>query len=197
MPKLVSTRAALAAAALMGSMPLAFAQSDAPNGNTTSEPATRSQEIGRAPAADVKPFESAKLSLVQAISSAQREMRGKTLEARFELWHGKPVYLVRTYTNGQVWESRIDADSGQPIGQPRSIPKSELSSRLQRDVAALDRVQTDVADAVSKAEQQDGGKAMMVGVNEQSNGDAAYRMELVTDGRLRTAVVDAQNGQLR
>lgn len=156
-----------------------------------------STEAARPPLSDVKPFEGSKLSLMQAIIDARREMRGETLEARFEVWHYQPAYLIRTYNNNEVWEVRVDANSGQLIGEPRAIPKNELSSKLQRDVAALDKVHTSITDAVSKAEQQQGGKAIMVGVKEQPDGNAAYNIELVNHDQLHAAVVDAQSGQLR
>lgn len=179
-------RVGLTMVSLLGAATLAGAQT-----NPTSA------ETGRPPLADVKPFEGSKLSLMQAIADARREMRGETLEARFEVWHDQPAYLIRTYTNNEVWEVRIDANTGQPIGEPRAIPKNELSSKLQRDVAALDKVRTSVTDAVSKAEQQQGGKAIMVGVKEQPGGNAAYHIELVSHDQLHAAVVDAQSGQLR
>jgi uncharacterized membrane protein YkoI len=130
---------------------------------------------------------------VQAIADSQREMRGRTLEARLEVWRRQPAYLVRTHNSNQVWQSRIDANSGQPLSMPRAIPKGELSTRLQRDATALDRAQTSVTDAISKAEQQQGGKAIMVSVKVQANGSAAYDVDLVNHGHLHTAVVNAQS----
>lgn len=144
----------------------------------------------------MKPFESAKLSLTQAVTNAQRESRGKPLAARFEVWHGKPVYLIRTYSANQVWETRIDADTGESIGQPTSISENELGSQLKKDIAALDKAQTSLTDAVNKAEQQQGGKVIMARVKPVSGG-VSYDLDLVKNGRLHTAMVDAQSGQLR
>jgi len=155
-----------------------------------------SARLGTPPRADVKPFEDAKLSLSQALASAERENRGKPLAARFEMWHGKPAYLVRTYSANQVWETRIDANSGDALGQPRAIAKSELGSHGQKEIDALDNAQTSLTDAVNKAEQQQGGKVIMARVQPVSGG-VSYDIDLVKDGHMHTAMIDAQSGKLR
>ena len=40
-----------------------------------------------------------------AIDAAKQQTGGKTLEARFEMWHGKPAYFIRSYANNEVWGS--------------------------------------------------------------------------------------------
>jgi len=125
---------------------------------TTTSRQDESARLGRPPHADVKPFEDAKLSLSQAIASAQRESRGKPIAARFEMWHGKPAYLIRTYSANQVWETRIDANSGDAIGQPSAVAKGELSAQTQKEIDALNNAQTSLTDAVNKAEQEKGGQ---------------------------------------
>ncbi|MGH8227909.1 MAG: PepSY domain-containing protein [Steroidobacteraceae bacterium] len=156
-----------------------------------------SAQMGAPPAADVKPFETAKLLLTQAISAAQKEMRGKTLSARFEVWHGTPAYLIRTYSAHQVWESRINAESGDAIGKPETVAESELGPKAKSDIAALANAETDLTDAVDKAERQQGGKAIMARVRTDSKGNAAYDLGLVKEGKIHTAMVDASSGQLR
>lgn len=148
-------------------------------------------------AAPLAPFDSAKLSLTQAIAEAQKEMRGKTLDARFEVWQGKPAYLIRTYAANQVWESRIDANAGQPIGQPSAVARSELGPAIHRDVAALDNAQTSLEQAIGNAEQQQGGRAIMASVRAAAGGRATYAVDLVKDGRLHTAMIDTATGQLK
>lgn len=156
----------------------------------------QSARIGAPPRADVKPFENAKLSLTQAITDAQREARGKPLAARFEVWQDRPVYLIRTYSANQVWETRIDANTGEPVGQPMTVPQSQLGSQLKKEIAALDNAETSLTDAVNKAEQQEGGKVIMARVRSGAAG-ASYDLDLVKDGHLHSAMVDAQSGQLR
>jgi uncharacterized membrane protein YkoI len=155
-----------------------------------------SARLGAPPRADVKPFENAKLSLTQALASAQSENRGKPLAARFEMWHGKPAYLIRTYSANKIWETRVDANSGDAIGEPTTVAESELGPQVKKEIKALDSAQTSLTDAVNKAEQQEGGKVIMARVKPVSGG-ASYDIDLVKNGRLHTAMVDAQSGKLR
>lgn len=168
--------------------------------DTTSAPSSSHHEatarLGTPPRADVKPFESAKLSLSQALTSAQNENRGKPIAARFEMWHGKPVYVIRTYAANKIWETRVDADTGDAIGQPTNVAEGKLGSRMQKEMSALDNAQTSLTDAVNKAEQQEGGKVIMARVKPVSGG-AAYDIDLVKNGHLHTAMVDANSGKLR
>lgn len=190
----LATRSALAAA-LLAAAPLALATNHPMSSHSAQ--ASQSEEVGTPPRPDVKPFESAKLSLTQAIAESQKEMRGKTLDARFEVWQGKPAYLIRTYAANQVWQTRIDADSGQPLGQPTTVSQSELGPQFQRDVTALNNAQTSLDQAIGNAEQQQGGKAIMASVRASRSGTATYDIDLVKNGRLRTAMVDTSTGQMR
>lgn len=191
----LSTRSTLAAAALLAAAPLALATNHPMS--SQSAQASQSEEVGTPPRTDVKPFETAKLSLTQAIAESQKEMRGKTLDARFEVWQGKPAYLIRTYSANQIWQTRIDADSGQPLGQPTTVSQSELGPQVQRDVTALNNAQTSLDQAIGNAEQKQGGKAIMARVKASSSGTATYDIDLVKNGRLRTAMVDTSTGQMR
>jgi uncharacterized membrane protein YkoI len=158
---------------------------------------SRPQRLGTPPQADVKPFESAKLSLTQAIAESQKEMRGKTLDARFEVWQGRPAYIIRTYSANQIWQSRIDANTGQPIGQPTTVSQTELGPQVQRDVTAVNNAQTGLDEAISNAEQKEGGKAIMASVRSTRRGAATYDVSLVRDGRVHTAMIDTSTGQMR
>lgn len=210
MNKLMTPQWTLATALLLAAAPLAFATpSQTTNGANANTATTESQSSTRTttehsawsnvatpPKADVGPFEHAKLSLTDAIRTAQQQAQGKTLEARFEMWQGKPAYFVRTCANGQVWEGRIDANSGQLIGQPRTMAASKLGSGLEHDMTALRGAHTSLTQAVSTAEQQQGGKVIMASVKAGANGKASYSLDLIKNGQLHTAMVNAQSGQL-
>lgn len=196
MIRIPSLESALATALLIAAAPFALAAAGS-GSNDTGPSHTHSAQMGTPPTADVKPFESAKLSLTQAVAAAQKEMRGKTLSARFEVWHGTPAYLVRTYSAHQVWESRVNAENGEAIGKPKTVPESDLGPKAKSDIAALANAQTDLTDAVDKAERQQGGKAIMARVRTDSKGNAAYDLGLVKEGKIHMAMVDASSGQLR
>lgn len=191
----VSKRSALAMATLLAAAPLALAANH--HLSSQSAQASQSERVGTPPRSDVQPFESAKLSLTQAIAESQKEMRGKTLDARFEVWQGRPAYLIRTYSANQIWESRIDANTGQALGQPTTVSQSELGPQAQRNITALNNAQTSLNQAIGDAEQQQGGKAIMARVKSSRGGSATYDVGLVKDGRLHTAMVDASTGQMK
>lgn len=194
MPHLSSTRSVLAATLLLSATLPALA---APPPAGSASRGSAAQRLGAPPHADVKPFESAKLSLSQAIADARKEMRGKTLDARFEVWRAKPAYLIRTYSASQVWQSRINADTGGPMGEPKSVSARALGASLHRNLTALNSAQTTLEQAISKAEQQRGGKAIMASVKSARSGTADYAVDLVKNGRLHTAMVDAASGKMR
>lgn len=193
--RLAIPRSGIAVSALIAAAPLALAASpQMPSRATETSPSPR---LGTPPRADVEPFETAKLSLTQAIAESQKEMRGKTLDARFEVWQGRPAYLIRTYSANQVWESRIDANTGQPIGQPTTVSRNELGPQVQRTVTALNDAQTTLEQAIGDAEQQQGGRAIMARAKSVRSGSATYDVDLLKNGRLHTAMVDAATGQMR
>ena len=194
MNKLMTTQFSLATALLLAAAPLAFATpSQTANGEHAN---TAWSNPAAPPTSDVKPFEHAKLSLTDAVRTAQQQAKGRTLEARFEMWHGQPAYFVRTAANGEVWEGRINADSGQLIGSPRTIALDKAGSWAKHDVSALRSAQTTLTQAVSKAERQEGGKAIMARVKAGANGRATYDLDLIKNGKVHMAMINAQNGQL-
>ena len=122
------------------------------------------------PQADIQPFEQAKLSLTltQVIAKAKDQRQGKTLEARFEVWHGKPVYFIRTSAANQLWEGRIDANTGDLVGRPctrssrvRSLPRQQWpvsGCPGQRQNRTIDvKVWNDQADPVACGPHGSGG----------------------------------------
>jgi uncharacterized membrane protein YkoI len=153
-------------------------------------------EVGAPPQADIALFQGANLSLTDAIHAAQQQHKGRTIESRFEEWRGQPAYFVRTYANNQVWEGRINANSGQLIGQPRTFAADQLTWDLSREAKAAKATQTSLIEAVTNAEQQQGGKAIMAKLQPGSNGKASYDVDVVKNGQFQTAMVDASTGNV-
>ena len=203
---LKSKRSTLMVALLTAATPLALAanpqtytqsQSQSAANMRSQSMSSQSDRPGTPAREDATPFRNAKLSLTQAIADSQKEMRGKTFDARFEVWQGRPAYVIRTYSANQVWQSRIDADTGQPIGQPTTVSQTELGPQVQRDITALNNAATSLDQAVRSAEQREGGKAIMASVRSSRGGIATYNVDLVKNGRVRTAMIDASTGQMR
>ena len=212
MNRFVYSSCSFTAAALLAAAPLALAgaQQNAPGQNSmyqrneqssstqsrSAEANSRSATVAAPPQADIQPFEQAKLSLTQAIDRAKEKQEGKVLEARFEVWNGKPVYFIRSSANDQLWEGRIDANTGDLVGQPRTMSAAQLTSTLKRDVKTLGMTQTGLDQAVDNAQSQKGGKAIMAVLQPEHRGTPAYDLYLVNNGQIQTAMVNAKTGQV-
>src|SRR5690242_13074389 len=120
MNKRLSAVTLIAAAPLALTSVFAFAHDTSANADAAKDLQTM-RELRAPPQEDVRPFQHAKLSLIQAATDAKKELRGEPLEARFEMWHGQPSYLIRTFTANQVWQERVDANTGEPIGDARAL----------------------------------------------------------------------------
>ena len=97
---------------------------------------------------------------------------------------------MRTYANHQIQECRINADTGEMIGQSRTISSQQLGAHYAKEVKAVQSAQTDLATAVKTAEQQNGGRAILAKLETRGNGNAAYDLDLVKNGQLHTAMVN-------
>lgn len=163
--------------------------------NTGSTPSSQA-DVSAPPTTDIAPFHKAKLSLSDAIHSAQQQQQGKAVEARFEMWDGQPAYFVRTCAHNRIWEGRINANSGQVIGQPQTFTANQVTRELNDEAKAVTDSKTSLTQAVKDAEQQQGGKAIMAKVQLGSSGKPSYDIDVVTNGQLRTAMVDASTGKV-
>jgi uncharacterized membrane protein YkoI len=196
-------RSTVATGLLLAATSLAFAQgtstqnsSNEGHGTITGGQATYSERLGSVPQGDVKPFESASVSLSQAVRQLQQERHGvRPIETRFEMWQGKPAYLIRYWTDGKVWEQRVDANSGQALGQERTIPEKQLSSQTRTALRDLQSgKKTDLLSAIDKAE-HNGTKVIAARVAPGANDMPMYDLELVKNGTIHTAMVNPHNAR--
>ena len=64
---------------------------------------------------EIATIESARLSVVEITAAAEKlQASASVLDVSFEPKDGKPIYAVRTYANGKVWDGRLDGTSGPP-----------------------------------------------------------------------------------
>jgi uncharacterized membrane protein YkoI len=152
----------------------------------------------RVPKADIAKAKSAKVSLTDAINTAQGQNHGDVVSARFELHQGKPEYLIKTFDSKsqKEWLGHIDASTGKVIGEGRAIPLSSLPKEDQQELTASQSAGTTLGQAVQTAEQQRGGKALAAGLSAR-NGHVDYKAELLkSNGRTQMAMINPQSGQV-
>ena len=162
-------------------------------GSTQAQTENQQEQVSQA---DISAFQNAKIGVAQAINSAEQKAGGgKAIDAAFQANGGTPGYQVKVFNNDQMWEGTVDANTGKVVGQAKTTPKSQLDQEDQAEVSALGNAQTTLKDAVMKAEQQSGGKAISAGL-EQRNGKTAYEIQIVKNGAVQAMNVDPQTGQV-
>jgi len=159
---------------------------------------TRLRSAEHVPTSDINAAKTVKVSLSDAINTAQQQNHGTVVSARFELRQGEPEYLIRSFDSQskQEWVGHIDANTGQMIGQGETVSLSQLPKEDQQELTASQNSGTTLAQAVQTAEQQRGGKALAAGLSAR-NGQVSYRTELLkSNGRTQMAMINPQSGEV-
>jgi uncharacterized membrane protein YkoI len=177
--------------ALLFAAPIAIAAN--PNASTTK--AADENKTEHENKAELAAFQNIKMTLGNAISAAEKHAGGKALDVSFEDKGGTPAYNVKTYQNNAVWEGKVDANSGQVIGQGKTIPESQLDQEDKAELTGLHNAKVALAQAVGMAEKHANGKAIDAGLEER-NGKVAYEIEIVKNGAIQTVMVDPASGQV-
>ncbi|MEA2904764.1 MAG: hypothetical protein QOI12_2151 [Alphaproteobacteria bacterium] len=137
---------------------------------------------------DLKAVQESKVTARQAIAAAQaRSNGGDLVDLKFDASTGTPVYKVRTRRDLTVWDSEIDARTGQVIGAGATTPEAQLGDDDRSELAGLVRVPSaSLLQAVVTAENS-GGKVVSAEV-EEINGRSAYELIVVKNGSPRRLV---------
>jgi uncharacterized membrane protein YkoI len=113
-------------------------------------------------------FRTAQVSLSRAIEIAERAHAGaRTSDVSFDGGSGAPVYRVRTFYDGQLWEHAINAATGE-IATDRLISSlKELNAEDRTNIASLSVVDQQLSDAIRVAERATSGKAISGGLTRE------------------------------
>jgi uncharacterized membrane protein YkoI len=152
----------------------------------------------RVPQSDIQAAKNVKVSLRSAIDTARKQHHGKVISARFEMLHGKPEYLIRTFERQrhEEWLGHIDARTGKLIGKGRTIALERLRREDRQELSASSKTGTTLEQAVREAEKKDGGKALAAGLSAR-NGKVSYRTELLKgNGRTQMAMISPSSGKV-
>ncbi|MEO8321458.1 MAG: PepSY domain-containing protein, partial [Bradyrhizobium sp.] len=78
------------------------------------------------------------LSVVDIITAVEKLRAGAAvLDVSFEPKEGQPLYAVRAYANGKVWDGLIDATSGAAVDEGTVIDESALDAEDKAELMAL------------------------------------------------------------
>jgi uncharacterized membrane protein YkoI len=146
---------------------------------------------------EIKSFESAKVSLAEAITVAAKKHRdAKVVDVSFDSQAGQLGYKVKTYQDNNVWEGAVDAWTGQVIGEGTTTPVSKLDEEDQRELAGLLKASIDLSTATALAEERGSGKAISAGL-EEINGRIVYEVTIVKSGATTKFVVNPKSGEIK
>jgi uncharacterized membrane protein YkoI len=146
---------------------------------------------------EIKSFETAKVSLAEAIKVAAKKHRdAKVIDVSFDSQAGQLGYKVKTYQDNKVWEGAVDAWTGQIIGEGTTTPVSKLDEEDQLELAGLQKASIDLSAATALAEEKGSGKAISAGLEER-NGRIVYEVMVVNNGATTKFVIDPKSGQIK
>jgi uncharacterized membrane protein YkoI len=150
------------------------------------------------PRATVAPAtaESARLSVTDIIAAAEKLQAGASvLDVSFEPKDGQPVYAVRTYANGKVWDGLLDGTSGAAIDQGTVIDESALDAEDKAELAALKGAKVTLRQAIASAEKLNGGRALNAGL-EQVHGRAVWEILIQNTTQSQQIHIDPISGKI-
>jgi uncharacterized membrane protein YkoI len=153
------------------------------------------QSATLAPAASA-PAESARLSVTDIIAAAEKLQAGASvLDVSFEPKDGQPLYAVRTYANGKVWDVLLDGTSGAAMDQGTVMDEAALDAEDKAELAALKGAKITLRQAVASAEKANGGRALNAGL-EQVRGRAVWEILIQNTMQPQQIHIDPVTGKI-
>jgi uncharacterized membrane protein YkoI len=139
----------------------------------------------------VKAANAVALSLLDAIAAAERHSKGgKILEVSFKPTAWAAAYLLKIYRQGAIWEGRMDANSGEILGEEKASPESWLDVDDKAVLAGLETASTTIVQAVQIAEQHAQGKAIAVEIDAGDGIGTVWEIIVITNDMKRKVIVD-------
>jgi uncharacterized membrane protein YkoI len=139
---------------------------------------------------------SARLSVTDIIAAAEKlQVGASVLDVSFEPKDGRPVYAVRTYASGKIWDGLLDGTSGAAIDQGTVIDEAALDAEDKAELAALKGAKITLRQAIESAEKANGGRALNAGL-EQVRGRAVWDILIQNTTQPRQILIDPISGKI-
>jgi len=118
----------------------------------------------------------AKLSIKDIITALETFRAGESvLDVSFEPKDSQPVYAVRTYAKGKVWDGLIDGVTGAAIDNGTVTDESALDDEDKSELAASKHAKITLREAVDVAEKANDSRALSAGL-EQVRGRVVWEI---------------------
>ncbi|KOX59933.1 hypothetical protein ADL19_03795 [Streptomyces purpurogeneiscleroticus] len=133
-------------------------------------------------------LQTAKVSLAQALDTAESKGPGRAIEADFESGNGKPYFEIKVLgSDGKLTDHHIDATTGQ-VTKSDNHPIESYFIRLKP--SDVQNAPTTLKQAVATAEQKAGGKAAEAEVEREAS-SVQYKITVMTGSQSQEIRVGA------
>lgn len=140
--------------------------------------------------AEIALFQNAAHDLRAAIATAEGATGGKAVEAEFTEKDGAPLWEVKTVAGTKHAEVRVDATTGQVV---TTKDKGDVAD--EKNPVTPDMLGAPLADLVTKAEAEGGGKVMSI--DYEHGKTAGIEVEIVkADGSVHEFLLNSADGKL-
>lgn len=159
---------------------------------TTQSPAPHGTRGHRAQdASSLQAVQAAKVSLIQALETAESKGQGRAVDARFKVEGGKAQYEIKVLgAEGKLVEHHVDATSGLVI-KSESHPVEAFFRGLKP--TTVQSAGMTLRQAVAAAEQKASGRAVKAEIEHEGNA-LRYEVTVVAGGRAQKVKV-GQGGE--
>jgi hypothetical protein len=156
---------------------------------TWDEPEFKADELG---GALLRSAGSAPISVSDAVAIAERHTGGKVLEASYYYspLTFSPIYALRSYQNGAVWEAMIDASTGQIVENAEITPREALEPEDRAEISGFQAATLTILDAIRLAERHANGKAVSVDFEAADAPRAFWEVSVIIGKEVRKLAID-------
>lgn len=137
----------------------------------------------------------AKTSVIQAISTAERQVGGNAVSINVDHEKGAYLYKVRVVGSEKLSEVFIDPATGNVIRAEDEGAVARTHSEDQAEFTKLAGAGTTLTSAVTTAEQQSGGKAIEAAFG-IDNGSLLFEVEVAKDKTMHKVMIDPATGKV-
>ncbi len=180
-----SRNSRLLLATLAGSLALGWAVANIARAESSPDDAATLQALG-----------SAKISLADAIRTAEAAGQGRIVGAEFEIRDSKPVYVVTTQNGTTEVDHMIDPATGAILVSTPNVEADDGDKKADEasELAALEGARVNLLQAITSAEAE-GGNALSAEYG-QEDGGLAVELELAdASGKVTQLRIDALTGK--
>lgn len=135
-----------------------------------------------------------KISLAQAVATAERELSARAYDAEFDMDLGDMVYEIELVRNGKPIEAIVDANSGKVVRQQTRTVMVKRLPVLNDQLKAAQSAPRTLSETIAMVEEATKGRVAEIGL-ERRGGRHYYEIELA-GAEDREVLVDVRTGAI-